>query len=286
MFNECLIVGGGQIGSAIATLISSKVRKVYVYDKNTEILKKFPKLKNIVVIKEFPKDISEPILIIIAIPSNAALETIKKISRYKEYYILSLTKGLISKEKFISELIPSKRFAVLSGPNFADELLKQEKSFSTLASKNKKLAINIQKLLSSPSFNIEITDDVKGVEACGVFKNIYAIGSGLLVRCRINSNLYYYYIGEFLREYIEIIKFVGGRKKTALLNCGFGDFLLTCLSDKSRNKRFGKELKKTGTIEGLNSIKILSNRFLKRFKYINAIVSSIKLNKSILEFLD
>ena len=84
------------------------------------------------------------------------------------------------------------------------------------------------------------------------------------------------FITESLHDIKELIKALGGDKKTILSFAGFGDLLLTATSIKSRNFRFGKmigentpkelieEYKNKTTIEGLYTLKsiykLLDNR--------------------------
>ena len=74
-------------------------------------------------------------------------------------------------------------------------------------------------------------------------------------------------ITESLHDIKALIHALGGFKKTILSFAGFGDILLTCTSEKSRNYSFGKLLgskaskqdienyKSTTTVEGLYTLK-------------------------------
>ena len=64
----------------------------------------------------------------------------------------------------------------------------------------------------------------------------------------------------------KLLTILGGKKETAYMYAGLGDLLLTCMSDKSRNYTFGKNLAKykdvklalenmkIKTVEGLQSL--------------------------------
>jgi len=91
---------------------------------------------------------------------------------------------VISEQKFISEIIkeklPNLKYCVLSGPSFAEEMVKNHPTLVTVAAFEEKYAKEVQTIVSSEFFKIYTSDDVLGVEIAGGIKNVYAIGAGIV----------------------------------------------------------------------------------------------------------
>ena len=139
------------------------------------------------------------------------------------------------------------------------------------------------------------TRDIIGTEICGSIKNVIAIASGMIDGMGYPISTSSLLITEALNDIKNLSHALGGSKKTILSFAGFGDIILTCTSDKSRNYTLGKligsgiskeEISKyieNTTIEGLNTLisikKLLSNRKIK-MPFINLIYNIIYGDKS------
>jgi len=92
-----------------------------------------------------------------------------------------------------------------------------------------------------------------------------AIAAGILDGLGANESTKAMFITESLHDIKELIDKLGGDKKTILSFAGFGDILLTCTSEKSRNFTFGQTLAKSKeqakeylnshTVEGVYTLK-------------------------------
>ena len=89
---------------------------------------------------------------------------------------------------------------------------------------------------------LRVTDDIIGTEICGAIKNVIAIASGMLDGLKAKESTRAMLLTEALHDMEKIIVEFGGKERTILSYAGFGDLLLTCSSEKSRNYRFGKLL--------------------------------------------
>ena len=126
-------------------------------------------------------------LLIFAIPSRTFKENLEVYKNYINHHqptILSATKGLErGTGKRISEIINTEvelkeasSIAILSGPNFAKEILNLQPSYGVVACSELKVAKRIQDLLSTDHFRLYTSDDITGVELGGALKNPIAIG--------------------------------------------------------------------------------------------------------------
>ena len=79
--------------------------------------------------------------------------------------VLSLTKGLDPETGGrLSELVQGREVAVLSGPNFAEEIAEGLPAAAVIASESEPLALELQQAIHSLAFRVYASGDVTGVE--------------------------------------------------------------------------------------------------------------------------
>lgn len=110
----------------------------------------------------------------------------------------------------------------------------------TLATKSNYAKDVVIKGMRNDYVKLRHTRDVIGTEICGAIKNVIAISSGILDGMGYPISTSSMFITESLHDIKDLIKALGGSKKTILSFAGFGDLLLTCTSVKSRNYTLGK----------------------------------------------
>ena len=137
----------------------------------------------------------------------------------------------------------------------------------SLAAKDKETRKLVRKLLENDTLKLRDSKDMLGIEICGAIKNVIAIASGMIYGMNYSDSTKAMFITESLHDIKELIFSLGGTKKTILSFAGFGDILLTCTSENSRNFTLGylignKKSKKeiedymnNTTIEGLYTLK-------------------------------
>ncbi len=136
------------------------------------------------------------------------------------------------------------RFAMLSGPTFAYEVIREMPTAVTLACKDKKAGKEVQEALSSPYFRAYTSTDVRGVELGGAIKNIVAIAAGVSDGLGFGGNARAALITRGLHEMSRLGKAMGGERQTFMGLSGMGDLVLTCTGDLSRNRQVGLRLAK------------------------------------------
>ena len=80
----------------------------------------------------------------------------------------------------IAEAMPEAIPAILSGPNFADDVARGLPTAVTLAARDERLASDLVQALGSSTFRPYHTTDVRGVEIGGAAKNVLAIAAGIV----------------------------------------------------------------------------------------------------------
>lgn len=293
------ILGTGAYGLALSLMFHKNGHKIKMWTKFKEekesILKdhenkrvlpgvKIP--KDIIISNDFKEVVSDAELIVVAVPAGFVDDVSFELSKYynEEQFVLLASKG-IERDSclFVADIfkrhVKTKKYAVISGPSFAVDIVTNCPIGLSLASENKKTRDIVKKALESDSIKLRETRDVIGVEVCGSIKNVIAIAAGILDGMGYPESTQAMFITESLHDIKELISNLGGDRKTILSFAGFGDLLLTATSKKSRNFSYGRllgtrekkevvdEYVKNTTIEGLYTIqsiyKLLKNKKVK-----------------------
>src|SRR5437588_2881500 len=116
-------------------------------------------------------------LAVIAVPSRSFAEVAGTLPAGQS--ALSLTKGLDpATGARLSTLLPGRRVAVLSGPNFAGEIASGLPAAAVVASEDQQFALELQEEVNSLAFRVYVNDDLTGVELCAAAKNVIALAAG------------------------------------------------------------------------------------------------------------
>jgi glycerol-3-phosphate dehydrogenase (NAD(P)+) len=97
----------------------------------------------------------------------------------------------------------------------------------------------LQKALSTASLRLYRTTDVIGAELGGALKNVLAIASGVAMGARLGESARAALITRGFPEMQRLALALGAQPETLSGLSGFGDLVLTCTSDQSRNYRYG-----------------------------------------------
>jgi glycerol-3-phosphate dehydrogenase (NAD(P)+) len=290
--NDFLVLGGGAMGTSMAYLLSSnsetsvsmwvrnadKANKIQVSRENTEYLPGTILPSNVSVTSDLDSALGMCDKIVLAVPSHMAISLcnqIRGVIDHDKALFLSVAKGLeCSTGCTLSELapealgIPSGNFSVLCGPNFASELTEKMPSVMVIASTDPKTIAVFQRSLESKNLIVYPSDDVVGVEASAVLKNVIAIAIGIVDGLGFGSNTRGAVFTASMHEALQIgQKVFGARAETILSPACLGDAITTGFSTKSRNYLLGLLLAKRVSgnsdnsflCEGKNNIRALRN---------------------------
>lgn len=144
-----------------------------------------------------------------------------------------------------AEELPGKPIVALSGPSLAAEIAEGLTTAVDLASADAAALADTAALLRSERFLVDTTDDVAGVEICGVAKNVAAIGAGILEGLSQhlqleNLNPRAALFTRAVHEIARLVEAAGGRRDTAFGLAGVGDLLVTSLG--GRNRMYGETI--------------------------------------------
>ena len=149
--------------------------------------------------------------------------------------------GLLPIDTFAAELGNGDRLAVLSGPTHAEEVICRKPSAAVVASVSEATALFFRDLFATRFFRTYTSDDPVGVELCAAFKNVIAIAVGISYGMGFGDNTAALLITRGLAEMSRMVVAAGGEALTCMGLGGTGDMVVTCMSQHSRNRRFGEQ---------------------------------------------
>jgi glycerol-3-phosphate dehydrogenase (NAD(P)+) len=171
--------------------------------------------------------------------------------------------GLLS--SVIESINPNQAIAILSGPNFAQEVGHNQLAAATISSCRID-AEYICDFFRHPYFRCYIHNDIVGVQVAGALKNIIAIACGFAKGLDLGESAHGVLIARGIAEMRRFGCALGAKPETFMGLCGVGDLVLTAGSLKSRNTRFGYRIAqgesidsiiKNETVEGYYSAKLI-----------------------------
>jgi glycerol-3-phosphate dehydrogenase (NAD(P)+) len=132
--------------------------------------------------------------------------------------------------------------AALSGPSFAKEVAQQFPTVVTVASRDRQTASFVQHVFATPYFRTYSSDDIRGVELSGAVKNVIAIAAGIIDSLGLGLNARAALITRGMTEIRRLGVALGANPRTFTGLAGFGDLVLTCTGDLSRNHTVGQKI--------------------------------------------
>lgn len=281
------VIGPGSFGTAIAQLVSPNVKTLNLFGRNDGIINSInqnnvnnvyhPLIKlnsNIKAFKiEESKMLQDSDLVVFCVPSGSTRNVARNLKESLEDKILiSTAKGieypsLNYMTQIIEEETGNDTIFSLSGPTFADELIRNVLSGITLGIDKQEYKKRIMHIFQSPSLLLDYSKDVEGVELCSVLKNVYATAMGIFDTYFQGHNEHNALLNLCFKEMNHILN-SSGHDDLSDKFCAFGDLNLTANTDKSRNRTLGLMLgknikldpKSTVTLESIKSVKAIKNK--------------------------
>ncbi|MEX0868752.1 MAG: NAD(P)H-dependent glycerol-3-phosphate dehydrogenase [Nitriliruptoraceae bacterium] len=199
-----------------------------------------------------PQDaLAETDVVVLAIPSVGLGEQLDVwgIAIPADATLVSLVKGVdVASRRFGSQMIIEhldcrpERVVVVSGPNLAAECALRLPAASVAAGSDVDRVARVQRAVMAPYFRVYTNEDRAGVEVGGAVKNVIAIAAGMAHGMGFGGNTMAAVITRGLAEMTRLGVALGGLPLTFSGLAGVGDLVVTCTSDKSRNRTVGDRL--------------------------------------------
>ena len=188
-------------------------------------------------------------LVFLAVPSQSLRQNLEDLEAHLEpnAVLVSLVKGVEKGTAMrMSEVIAdtldigAERIGVVSGPNIALEIAKEQPTGAVASCIDLEVATRIATACSAPYFRSYVNTDVVGTELGGVLKNLIALAIGIVDGVGYGENTKAAIITRGLAEMTEFAVASGADPVTLSGLAGLGDLIATCQSPLSRNNTAGR----------------------------------------------
>ncbi len=272
------VVGAGAWGTAFAYVLAGRGHDVTLATRDPEQAREIEEtgrnprylpnvdLEGVAATTVDDRSLAAADLHVVAVPSRAFAEVVRSLPGAAP--VLSLTKGLDPESGGrLSQLVERRGFAVLSGPNFAEEIGAGLPAAAVIASSDARLAEELQQAVNSLAFRVYVNEDLVGVELCAAAKNVIALAAGGVDGLGLGDNAKAALIARGLAEMARLGEACGARAESFSGLAGMGDLIVTCWSRLGRNRHAGELIAQgaspdeaaaqIGTVEGLTTAPVL-----------------------------
>ena len=290
---KVVVLGGGSWGTTVASICARRVSTLqWVRSEETaadinDHHRNSRYLGNDVLLPESLRattDFSEAAncadVIVMGVPSHGFRGVLTELALELRPWVpvVSLVKGLeqgtnMRMSQIVAEVLPGHPAGILAGPNIAREVADGYAAAAVLAMPDQLLAANLANLFRTKRFRTYTTDDVVGVEIAGALKNVYAIAVGMGYSLGIGENTRAMVMARAVSEMSKMGEAIGGKRETFAGLAGMGDLIVTCTSQRSRNRHVGEQL---GTGKSIEEI----------IAAMNQVAEGVKAASVIMEFAD
>ncbi|HEY6627329.1 MAG TPA: NAD(P)H-dependent glycerol-3-phosphate dehydrogenase [Ignavibacteriaceae bacterium] len=261
------VLGAGGWGTTLAILLHYNGHNVTLWEYkksyarhllkkriNTDYLPGIKIPKEVLITSDIEETSDDKNLIVLAVPSQFLRDVIKKINYHtiEDTILVSVSKGiekntLMTMSQMLKDVFPhfnENQIGVISGPSHAEEVSQMVPTAVVAASVDIETSKAIQAAFMTSYFRVYASTDILGVELGGAFKNIIAIGAGIIDGAGFGDNTKAAIMTRGVAEISRLGLAMGARPETFAGLSGMGDLIVTCMSRHSRNRYVGEEIGK------------------------------------------
>ncbi len=257
------VVGCGAFGYALAVLLSrthpSLELRVFDIDERTmtelRTKRRHPYFhtdivapKNLLAQPSVAACLDGAGVVILAVPAQVMRSTCESIRDVvpPDAVLLNIAKALergtnLRMSEVIQEVLGRRPVVTLSGGMIAQDAVRGAPVGAEIAGEDAQAVERVRRLFLPTTVHVETTRDIVGVEFGGAFKNVIAIGAGIIDGLGWGASTKAFFVARSLREIEELAVALGAQRATfhTASNFWMGDLMTTCFGD-SRNRLFGE----------------------------------------------
>lgn len=273
------VLGAGAFGTTLAVLLHYNGHKVTLWEykkscakemikkrENKTYLPGTPLPEELEISYKLQDVVTDKNIIVLAVPSQFLRSVVEQISfaDIKNTIFVNVAKGIENKTlmtmsqmlKDVFPLIQDEQLGILSGPSHAEEVCKRIPTAVVAGSTVKETSRTVQAAFMNSYFRVYSSTDLLGVELGGAFKNVMAIGAGIIDGAKFGDNTKAAIMTRGIAEITRMGTAMGAKPETFSGLSGIGDLIVTCMSQHSRNRYVGEKLG-----SGLKLKEILKNMY-------------------------
>ncbi len=256
--NDIAVIGAGAFGSALAMAQAAAGRNVVLWGRNPEAMQSAKDVRtiarlpgvtladNITPTSDLSDTDSAPV-VLLALPAQTLREFVEaEGARLRGRTLVACCKGIdlstgLGPWSLLRQMAPSSTAAILTGPSFAADIARGLPTALTLAGDCDALP-PLQEKISTQNLRLYRSNDPRGAELGGALKNVVAIAAGMAIGAGFGESARAAVVARGFAEITRLATALGAKSETLFGLSGFGDLVLTCTSEKSRNFSFGEAL--------------------------------------------
>lgn len=261
------VLGAGGWGTTLGILLHYNGHQVTIWEYNKSYAKELNKKrinsiylpgvaipKEIIISSDLEESVFQKNLIVLAVPSQFLRSVVDKIkfADVRNSIFVSVAKGIENKHlmtmsqmlKDVHPHLSDEQIGALSGPSHAEEVSKRIPTAVVAASTEHETSKSIQAAFMNSYFRVYSSTDILGVELGGAFKNVIAIGAGIIDGAGFGDNTKAAIMTRGVAEISRLGLAMGARPETFAGLSGMGDLIVTCISKHSRNRFVGEQIGK------------------------------------------
>ena len=278
------VIGGGSWGSALAHALrcGTAAPSLLVRDAATATMLasgRCRQLANLPPLDGFdattdPAMLADADMILVVVPVAATRASLQLIAAHAapSIPVVLCAKGLVMDgdtpllmPELARQMLPDSPHVILSGPTFADEVMRGLPAAITAASADEQAITAIQQAFAGSHLRVYANHDPVGVAIGGAMKNVIAIAAGCAAGRGLGDNARAALITRGLAEMARFAGAAGAQPDTIYGLSGAGDLALSCAGPHSRNMAYGLALGRGETpsevlAEGRHSVAALAAR--------------------------
>ena len=278
------VIGGGSWGSALAAALHDAGNDVAVLVRDEATVRllaegrcrqlaEIPPVGPITASTD-PAILDEADLVLLVVPVGATAATIETAHRRTrtEAPLVLCAKGMAMTAdgarlmpELADAMAPGRPSVLLSGPTFADEVMRGLPAAVVAAGTDSAAVEMVQQSFRASQLRVYASDDPFGVAIGGTMKNVIAIAAGCAIGLGLGDNARAAIITRGLAEMARLAAAEGAEAETIYGLSGAGDLALSCAGPHSRNMAYGLALGRGETpdarlAEGRNTVAALAAR--------------------------
>jgi len=258
------VIGAGAWGTTFASVLTDAgthttlwgrdpgvLAEVAAHGRNERALPGLTLAQGIATTMDAEEALANADIVAIAVPAQRARQIVAELAPLipRTAVIVSLMKGIeTGSHQRMSQVLHDvtgagpDRLAIVSGPNLAREIAMRQPCATVVAAEELEAAETVAAATASGYFRPYTNTDVVGVELCGAYKNVIAVGVGVSDGLGFGNNTTATVITRGLAEITRLGLALGARAETFSGLAGMGDLIATCASPLSRNHMLGKRI--------------------------------------------
>ncbi|MDR5699997.1 NAD(P)H-dependent glycerol-3-phosphate dehydrogenase [Agromyces aerolatus] len=258
------VLGAGSWGTTFAKILADGGADVVVWARRPELAREIQEAKRN---SDYLPGVNLPISlratsrldlalagaqqVFVSVPSQSLRENLAAVAPHlpAEASVVSLMKGVekasgLRMSEVIADVLPidPQQVGVISGPNLALEIAKEQPTAAVVSSASLETAQAVASVARNRYFHSFVNTDVIGTEFGGVLKNLIAVAIGIVDGAGYGENTKASIITRGLVEMTDFAVAYGAHPETLSGLAGLGDLIATSQSPLSRNNTAGRLL--------------------------------------------